>query len=784
MVLLLVVGLAALLRFYALDGTSLWSDEGNTWALIQRSFGQIARDAAADIHPPGYYWLLKAWSALWGTGAVAMRALSATIGTLLVLVVGLIARQFQTDFFRRVGFPALAAFVAAVNPFQIYYSQEARMYILLALESALLFWALIALVRRGLAPWEEDHRKLGLPVTVYLLAGVAGLWTHYSFPVMLVAAVLAFVLAWWRWVIHAPSNAGNAPAPEAHSNRFAPLWYFGLLNLAALILFLPWLPTAIDSVLNWPKGGVAIGLAQGAQLTFATLIFGPLRSTPEQLMPWVIGAALLPMGGMFALWRQRAAGALIFWLLAPIALMFGLGLFSAAFLKFLLVASPAWCLLAAAAPHLVSLERTRNAPPDARQLTLKPTIILQLLVTGGMALAALVSLPSYYNSNRARDNYAGIAAYLALIADPSTDLVILDAPGQQEVWRYYDPGVPVTALPAQRPPDQVATEAALADATAGRRRIYALFWATDEADPAHIVETWLDRNAFKGMESWQGNVRFVDYTMGDDLRCQEASPENAVGNNIELQALCLAPRQTTVQPGDVLLLNLIWQTRQAIDRDLHVTVQILDQDNQVIAQRDGLPGTLGPSSTWNADAVIEDRHGLAIPLGTPPGRYPLIAALYDSSTGERLPTAQGDFLSLGTVEIAPGDQTVPVDLLPVQHHLMQAVGPLVLAGYDGYKVGFAHNPTMPLQPGDMVQFVLLWQAPDPQPDEWPPEPEVTVTLGGNSRTVAMGGVGYPPTAWAPGVMVRTLVQVPFDGSSVQPTLTAGDVTIDLPDLPH
>ena len=54
-----VLLLALALRFYRLDGSSLWSDEGNTWALVQRSWGQIARDAAVDIHPPGYYWLLK-----------------------------------------------------------------------------------------------------------------------------------------------------------------------------------------------------------------------------------------------------------------------------------------------------------------------------------------------------------------------------------------------------------------------------------------------------------------------------------------------------------------------------------------------------------------------------------------------------------------------------------------------------------------------------------------------------------------------------------------------------
>jgi predicted membrane-bound mannosyltransferase len=79
-----VLLLAAALRFFDLGGSSLWSDEGNTWALIQRSFGQITRDAAADIHPPGYYWLLKLWAIPFGTSAAALRAFSALCGVLLV----------------------------------------------------------------------------------------------------------------------------------------------------------------------------------------------------------------------------------------------------------------------------------------------------------------------------------------------------------------------------------------------------------------------------------------------------------------------------------------------------------------------------------------------------------------------------------------------------------------------------------------------------------------------------------------------------------------------------
>src|SRR5436853_1703034 len=75
--LFLILLLASFLRFYHLTTSSLWSDEGNTWALLGRSFSQIAHDAAADIHPPGYYWVLKVWIMVFGTSATGMRSFSA-----------------------------------------------------------------------------------------------------------------------------------------------------------------------------------------------------------------------------------------------------------------------------------------------------------------------------------------------------------------------------------------------------------------------------------------------------------------------------------------------------------------------------------------------------------------------------------------------------------------------------------------------------------------------------------------------------------------------------------
>src|SRR5262249_58601165 len=82
--LIVCLWLAAGLRFYRLDAQSLWNDEGLSLGLARSDVPTILRSAAADIHPPGYYLLLKAWYDLTGDSELALRSLSALTGVALV----------------------------------------------------------------------------------------------------------------------------------------------------------------------------------------------------------------------------------------------------------------------------------------------------------------------------------------------------------------------------------------------------------------------------------------------------------------------------------------------------------------------------------------------------------------------------------------------------------------------------------------------------------------------------------------------------------------------------
>lgn len=782
--LMLILLLATVLRFYHLDQSSLWSDEGNTWALLARSFPQIAHDAAADIHPPGYYWLLKVWSIGLGTSAWAMRSFSAVAGILLVWVIYRLGRYFEDE--KGEGNVALvAACLAALNPFQIYYSQEARMYLLLALESGLLFWALYALLsaqnphsipekgqdllrdRTSAWPFSGMFPPL-LPAVGYVLSGIAGLWTHYSFPIVLAAAVAGFLVYEAPLLINTPKNAAES-LTKRERRHF--LGLFLGLNLLIGLAYLPWLPTAIDRVLHWPKGGDTVALADGVRLTIHTLVFGPLRALPAVQWPWLLLAALLPLFALVLGWRQSKRWPLLLWYFAPMLLLFGLGLFSDAFLKFLLTASPAWCLLSAMG--------VRHLP--------KPSIWSRLLGVSTVALAAL-TLPAYYTSPTARDNYAGIAQYLRATAQPTATLVVLDAPGQQEVWRYYQGmyglTLPTVALPQQRPPDTTATLSTLGNAVAGRQTVYALFWAMNEADPDRLVERWLDQQAFKGLDSWQGNLRFVTYSLPTNLRCTAFTPPVRFGEAIRLTAHC-QPEQPAVTAGEVALVGLHWQTLAPLAQRYKVTVQVLDSRNNVIAQRDSEPvgGSL-PTDQWSVGQTVADNHGVLIPPGTPPGAYRLILALYDDNTGERLPlSATEDFFVLDELTVVRPQRPLPTTLLALQHTIAYKLGPLTLLGYSAHRKGMAHAPDTPIVAGDVVEFTFFWQAPNPLPAHWPADLTFTLTLGDQNVTLPLAGDSYPTRQWQAGEQIRSKAELLYTEQGRRPQLTIGEDTRKLQPLP-
>lgn len=614
-------------RVHLLEAQSLWNDEGSSYVQALRSVPQIIENAGRDIHPPGYYLLLAGWRLLTGETEFALRSLSVLASALTVALVYRIgARLFGR------GAGALAAALVALNTFSIHYAQEARMYALLALWGA----AGMALVAERSATERqssaEKRRSDAVWVSSLMLVNAAGLYTHYAYPFALLAQGLAFL-------------ALLTGRPRARLPR--PLILYALANGGALLLFLPWLPTALRQVMGWPNTGQPIPAVEALG---AVLGWFALGITHESGSDWasvfILGFTLI---GLLIGLRRGAARPIalaLLWALLPAALFLLLGLFRPANLKFLLPSQAGFALCVGAALHgWTRLAAGTRYIPSLR-LIIGSTVAIILL-------AALSGLPSLYSDPRyQRADYRAISALIMADSRPG-DAIILDAPNQEEVFRYYYRGdAPIYPLPPGLGGDDAQTQAAVRQIIAEYARVFVLFWGEAERDPNRIVETTLDGEAFEaGQDVWYGDVRLARYVM--PARMPAPTPLDArFGGQIALTAYALSAR--TLRAGDVLQVRLEWRADKPVARRYKVFVQLLDAAGALAAQRDAEPGGGSlPTTAWTPGAAVADNHGLALTAALAPGRYTLIVGLYDiDDPAARLPTETGgDYITLGEITV-------------------------------------------------------------------------------------------------------------------------------------
>jgi mannosyltransferase len=176
--LLALVGIAAMLRFGTLARKGLWGDEISTVSIVKLGYPDLLHSVARlESTPPLYYSLAWLWAKLFGAGTFALRSLPALLGVATVPLTYLAARQFVS---RRTA--TMAAGLIAVNPLLVWYSQDARSYALLVFLTALGLWCF------GRAVHDPRTGRLA----AWALVSSAALATHY-FAVFLVLPQ-AFVL--------------------------------------------------------------------------------------------------------------------------------------------------------------------------------------------------------------------------------------------------------------------------------------------------------------------------------------------------------------------------------------------------------------------------------------------------------------------------------------------------------------------------------------------------------------------------------------------------------------
>ncbi len=612
--------LAFALRVHLLGAQSLWNDEGSSYVQATRGFADIAAHAARDIHPPGYYWLLKIWLVFTGESEFALRAFSLLASVLSIAVTCALGKRL---------FSPLAGLAAALfitlNTFHITYAQEARMYSLLALWAVLGMWCLVGFLR-------SPHKIWALALA---LVNTAGLWTQYAYPFFMLAQGV-IVLVWW---IRAGFKFGPVHA----------LPYYIGANLLSIALYLPWLPQALAQIMTWPNTGTAVSFPEALGMLVGWFSFGVTYR--ENDPSWIAIVLILLVFGLRA---RRGVGEwfhialVMIWALLPVGLFLVFDLFREANLKLLLPAQIAFALWLGRGVWAVW---TLEMPPRTGFAIVPRMAVVAAMI--GITLNMWSGLRFlYHDADYQRDDYRGIVHDLTLDLRPD-DAVILDAPNQEEVFQYYYDGTAsVYPLPPGLGGDDAATLAQVEEIIDSHSQIFAVYWGETERDPNRVVEGTLTTNAYEVDSQWYGDVRLVRYTT--PLKPAITAESGArFGDHITLERYALS--SDTLHPGDVLQVRLDWRTNTPLDTRYKVFVQLLNPDGTLATQRDSEPGGgLALTTTWTPGEIVADQHALLIPNNLSPANYSLIVGLYNIDHPQaRLPVNAGDYLLLG--EITVGD---------------------------------------------------------------------------------------------------------------------------------
>jgi mannosyltransferase len=390
-----IVIVGAAVRFASLGTQSYWFDEAQAAHEAHLSFGALLGSLGAhESNPPLYFMLAWLWAKLFGNGEVGLRSLSALAGIAVIPLAYLCGRELIS---RRAG--VIAAAFAALNPFMIWYSQEAREYALLAAfcAASLLFFGRALRVRstREVLLWAVFS---GLAVLTHSFAGFLvapeALWLLYAVrrraTVLAVGAVALVQLALVPMLVNHASDS-----------------LLGFIHATPLSLRLRELPVSFGLGPLDHSSIVAYGLLGAAALAGAVIVL------------LVIGASSCELRG-----AGLAAGVFGFVVLAPLGLaLIGTDYYISRALM------PAWIPLAVIVAGACAARRTRAAGAT-----------LTLLLLGGFVYAD-VKFES--DARYQRPDWRGVAAALGH-ASSRRAIVAYDGLATDSLTTYL-PRIPWTA---------------------------------------------------------------------------------------------------------------------------------------------------------------------------------------------------------------------------------------------------------------------------------------------------------------------------------------------------
>jgi len=485
-----IVLLAAALRLFRLESESYWLDEAFsvTTVLSNTPYELLVSVPGNDPHPPFYYLLLSGWTAIFGTGELATRSLSAFAGIATVTVLYGVGRRL---FDREVG--AIAALLVAVSPFHVWYSQEVRMYSLLGLLTVLSFYWFVRIQTERPADDTGVQAEIG-----YIIATVLLGYTHV-FGLFVILAQNAYVFS--RYLVRIVPRS-----------RLTVRRWIAIEGITALLLA-PWLvrlfrrTVAAHGGETSNVGWIPLPTAETVREMFAAYLGGYLFSESFPLLVSLVVAGCL----VLALSSDRptttetdrqddpvnAVYVVVLWFIVPILVPIALShVVTPIFVdRYSIGASLAFFLLIAKGV------RTFSRPA------------LRYIVVGVLLVCLVVPLPAYYQNDQ-KEQWREAAADIESSVD-GDDIILVSRPFTERTFSYYfdHSDVPTVRIDTNATTDEVRGP------VDGHDDVWIVLSYTDSSTNQQILR------AMKNHPDYRGPVQVKRYNGITVIRFERTSNE-------------------------------------------------------------------------------------------------------------------------------------------------------------------------------------------------------------------------------------------------------------------
>lgn len=186
-ILVLITGLAAFLRFYEIGKQSFWLDEAATFSYSGGSFTDLVSIIKTDPNMSLFYVLTFIWIKVFPNATEGThRALSAIFSVASIPVVFLLGRTMTSERKKAAVIGLIASFLVTVNAFHIEYAQEFRSYSLTFLLTSLSTYLFITAI--------ENAEKRKQSFIWYTLITVAAVYSHFYAIFIIIAHALALLI--------------------------------------------------------------------------------------------------------------------------------------------------------------------------------------------------------------------------------------------------------------------------------------------------------------------------------------------------------------------------------------------------------------------------------------------------------------------------------------------------------------------------------------------------------------------------------------------------------------